>query len=381
MSLPSEYVIEDAVRSIDEVIVYRATHPIHGTVNVYLPDEALPARFSGEVKKRLYQSGLQMRDVSLLNIKLLAKALEVSQNPNEPYIVTEYSKHDLDELISNGVTLGPKRIYAIVSQVLQAIISLESNDWILEQLYARQIKLSDLHSGNASLIVFEGAEQRISVTRTTVTRTEDRIINTALPESTSTATIPQNRKNIPTATQTSPTSTVDHTATLKESDTIKQPRAQKKNIFLLGNIIYQLMFGRKYQSGGKAAEADIKTLSRRWKKVLTKSLNRDINGRYDNYEAMLRDVKKALNRNKRAAVASIPIWIVLAIIGGYFAYERYHQHKIMTSEAGQAIKQFLDIVNKTDDQIGELEKPQKTSELDDEEILKPFSKIKGIEED
>ena len=113
MSLPAEYVIEDAVRSIDEVIVHRASHPIHGVVNVYLPDQSLPERFSGEVKKRLYQSGLQMRDVSLLNIKLLTKALEVSQNPNEPYIVTQYCKHDLDELTSNGVTLGAKRIYAI----------------------------------------------------------------------------------------------------------------------------------------------------------------------------------------------------------------------------------------------------------------------------
>ena len=118
MALPAEYVIEDAVRSIDEVIVYRANHPIHGKVNIYLPDQALPAGLSGEVKKRLYQSGLQMRDISLLNVGLLTKSLEVSQNPNEPYIVTKYSKHDIEEMINNGVTLNPKRIFMILSQFM-----------------------------------------------------------------------------------------------------------------------------------------------------------------------------------------------------------------------------------------------------------------------
>ena len=53
----------------------------------------------------------------------------------------------------------------------------------------------------------------------------------------------------------------------------------------------------------------------------------------------------------------------------------------MTSEAGQAIKQFLDIVNKTDDQFGELERPQQTSQPDDDEILEPFSKIKDVQKD
>ena len=114
MPLPSEYVIEDAVRSIDDVIVYRANHPIHGTVNVYLPDDTLPPQLARAVKTRLYQNGLQMRNISLLNVPLTAKALEVSQNPNEPYIVTKYAEHDLEEFISNGVTTKPRRMFAIL---------------------------------------------------------------------------------------------------------------------------------------------------------------------------------------------------------------------------------------------------------------------------
>ena len=30
MSLPNEYVIEEIVKNIDDVVVYRADHPIHG---------------------------------------------------------------------------------------------------------------------------------------------------------------------------------------------------------------------------------------------------------------------------------------------------------------------------------------------------------------
>ena len=60
----------------------------------------------------------------------------------------------------------------------------------------------------------------------------------------------------------------------------------------------------------------------------------------------------------------------------YVSYEKYHRHKIMTSEAGQAIKNFLDIVNKTNSEIPELQKPQTPSpDQDDSKILKPFDEI------
>ena len=62
------------------MIVYRAEHPIHGTVNVYLVDNNLPWELSGQAKKRLYQNGRHMRNMSLLNIPYIVKALETLQS-------------------------------------------------------------------------------------------------------------------------------------------------------------------------------------------------------------------------------------------------------------------------------------------------------------
>jgi hypothetical protein len=54
----------------------------------------------------------------------------------------------------------------------------------------------------------------------------------------------------------------------------------------------------------------------------------------------------------------------------------------MTSEAGQAIKSFLDIVNETDDEFPELKKPkQPPSTPDDETVLEPFDKIEPVDKD
>ena len=190
MSVPSEYVIEDAVRNIDDIIVYRANHPIHGTVNVYLPDDTLSPALARDVGKRLYQNGLQMRNISLLNVPLTARALEVSQNPNEPYIVTEYSEHDLEELISNGVTIKPRRMFAILLQVLEAITNLASNGWVPGRIHPRQVKLSELYSGNVSFTVIEGAGQQINVADTSVAADGDRLGDAA-----ATGLLPKNCTN------------------------------------------------------------------------------------------------------------------------------------------------------------------------------------------
>jgi hypothetical protein len=54
----------------------------------------------------------------------------------------------------------------------------------------------------------------------------------------------------------------------------------------------------------------------------------------------------------------------------------------MTSEAGQAIESFLDIVNKTNDEVPELKKPEPAPPAPDEKtILKPFDKIKPLDKD
>ena len=384
MSLPNEYVIEDAIKSIDDVIVYRASHPIHGTVNAYLPDEALPPELATDIKRRLYKSGRQMRNISLLNIPFITKSLEVSQNPNEPYIVTKYAEHDLEELISNGVTLPAKRIFAILSQVLQSIVELASNDWVLSYLYPRQIKLSDLDASDVSLTLIEGAEQQITVTKTITAKVNDKPGVTILPKD---ETEEDNNDNQTVSTQTSSiTKTigdkVTNTFTSDERSDIKKSRITKRNIYVLGNITYQLLFGRKYLPNSKIAEADIVSLSGRWRGILEKAINRDTDHGYDIYKTMLRDVDKALNRNKRLAAYSIPLWVILVIIGSYFGYQRYHQHKIMTSPAGQAIESFLNVVNKTSDEFPEPEKPKLSeSKPDDKTILKPFNKIETIPKD
>lgn len=393
MSLLNEYVVADAVRSIDDVIVYRAEHPIHGRVNIYLPDETLPPQVAIDARRRLYKSGRQMRNISLLNIPFIIKSLEVSQNPNEPYIVTKHTDHDLEDLVSNGVTLTPKRIFTILSQVLQAIVNLELNDWMLDSLYPRQIKLSDLHTGDIGLTLIEGAEQRITVTKTVVAGRKYEAggmlgseNKTEEDNNESPAIVEQAGDEIKASKDAVIVSTasrnIDLTSTFEESGSIKQSRAKKRNIYLLGNITYQLLFGRKYQSGSKIAETDLGSLSRRWRKFLKKALHRDSNRCFDAYKTMLCDAKKALNRNKRLAVASIPFWVALVIMGSYFAYQQYHQHKIMTSEAGQAIESFLNIVNKADDKLPELEKPKPVdSGPDDETILKPLDKIQTISEE
>lgn len=369
MSLPSEYVIEDAVRSIDDVVVYRASHPIHGAVNVYLPDDALPAELARTVKKRLYRHGIRMRNLSLQNVRFVTKALEVSQNPNEPYIVTPYTTHDLEELISNGVIVKPKRMFAVLSQALQAIVNLAANGLVIDHIYPRQVKLSQLHTGDVGISIIEGAEQQVNVDETAPSVADTK------KDGTVTSTVKDTKTS-----DGAPTSTLSKDVHIKDSP--KQLRTIQRNIYHLGSIAYQLLFGRKYEPSDKLAVTNIGKLSGRWRKILERALSQDIDSRYDKYEIMLRDVSRALNRNKRVAIASIPFLLLLVLIASYLGYERYRQHKIMTSEAGQAIESFLQIINKTDDEVPELEKPKPPSPAPDEQaILKPFDKIEPVDED
>ncbi|MHC4616843.1 MAG: serine/threonine-protein kinase [Planctomycetota bacterium] len=401
MALPGEYVIEDAVRSIDDVIVYRANHPIHGVVNVYQPDYTLPAAVIRVVRQRLYQKGLRMRNLSLLNVPFVTKALEVSQNPNEPYVVTKYAKHDLEDLISNGVIIKPKRLFTILSQVLDAILNLAANGWVMERIHPRQIKLPEINTGNVSFTIIEGTEQQLDAAEATATQVDKTpgseavtapfqeksegysalvptvritqgIEETQTQEGTASISVPQGREG-------------EDTVTLETDTTVssaqRQARIRQRNIYLFGSITYQLLFGRTYQSNDKPAAMNIKRLGRRWRKVLEKALNEDVKQRYDTYEKMRRDVKRSLDRNKRLALASVPFLLLLALIGSYFAYEQYRRHKIMTSEAGQAIKSFLEIVNKTNDDFPELGEPKETPPpVDEQSILSPFDKVEPIEE-
>jgi hypothetical protein len=391
MSLPIEFLIENAIGSMGDLIIYRAEHPIHGTVSVYQLDDNLPSSLVEDAKKRLYRKGLQMREMSLLNLRFVTKALEVSQNPNEPYVVTEYTKYNLEELVNNGVTLKPKRVFLILSQVLEAILNLNANGRLIDRVHARQIKLSQLHTGNISFSVIEEMEEGLNAVKVCSDSTAGERKNALSPEE-PTQTIPITEKNDHEQESqeniniNEEQSDIDITSTLDRStsaiDNRKELRAVQRNIYILGNLAFQLLFGRKYVSSDKVSTANIREIGRRWRKVLAKTLSEDTTERYDTYENMLQDIRKASNRNKRAAIASVPFLIVLAIIAGYFTYERYREYKIMTSEAGQAIKNFLDIVNKTQDEFPELIKPQaEPNKPDEQTILSSFDNIKPVDEE
>jgi hypothetical protein len=66
------------------------------------------------------------------------------------------------------------------------------------------------------------------------------------------------------------TATLDESAQLKYAQ--KQLRMTQRNIYFLGNITYQLLFGRKYEPSDKVVAANIRKLSRRWRKILDKAL-------------------------------------------------------------------------------------------------------------
>ncbi len=357
MPLPSEYVIEDAVRSIDEVIVYRGEHPIHGQVDIYLSDEALPATIAAAVRKRLYQNGRRMRNISLMDIRFVAKSLEVSQNPQEPYIVTKRAEHDIAEFIGNGLVVKPARCFTIISQSLEALINLAANGWETKRLSSQQIKLDKLESGEISLNVVE-VPQHIAEAADAVSAVDETI-----------------------------TVDAEDSGSGNETDDAGDDKGQyeliRKNIYLLGTIACQLLFARQYQRKDKTVCAEIDKLSARWRKILNKSLARGNDASYETYEAMLADVTSGLTRNKRMVIASIPFVLLAMAIAGYFGYQKYQQHKIMTSEGGQAIKSFLEVVSKTDDEIVPLEKPQagKDAAPDEEEILKPFEEIESEDTD
>lgn len=351
MPLPSEYVIEDAVRSIDEVIVFRGQHPIHGQVDIYLPDEALPAAIAAAVRKRLYQNGRRMRNISLMDLRFVAKSLEVSQDPRDPYIVTKRAEHDIAEFIGNGLVVKPARCFAIISQSLEALIGLAANGWETERLSSQQIKLDKLESGSISLNVVE-VPQHVAEAADAVSAVDE--------------TVTVDLKDPGSGDETG-----------DSDDDGKHYESIRKNIYTLGTIACQLLFARQYQGSDKRVCAKMGKLSSRWRKIMNKSLARDNNAGYKTYEAMLADVTAALTRNKRIAIGSIPFVLLAMAIAGYFGYQKYQRHRIMTSEGGQAIESFLEVVSKTDDEIVPTEKPQagKEAEPDEEEILKPFEEI------
>lgn len=402
MPIPDEYTIEEVVRKADNIIVYRANHAIHDIVAVYTSDDALPIEAASRIKRRLYQSGIQMRTISPLNLPFVARTLEVSQNPNEPYIITEYAKYDLGELINNGVRLKPKRIYQIFSQVLQAIVSLAASGWRLDRLDPHQIKLSNIHQSDVSFTPIGNIYSQPDIPQTiplstngkptdTVTlETKKDSVSTLAPTQTLNATIDKTQTLKDAATTGRSRSTIEPTINLLErSDTVgseKELRSVQRNIYILGDIAYQLLFGKKYHRTGSTAAVNIWKLGSKWRVVLDKTLSSNLEYRYESYEAMLRDIKRVLSRNKKIAIGLISLIILVAIIGLSFGYPKYLEHKriekIKASEAGRAIEDFLNIVNKTGSELPELPKPSSSPpKPDDDTLLHPFDEIPTLTEE
>lgn len=379
MPLPNEYVIEKVIKNIDDVVVYRADHTIHGLVNVYMPDETLPESLLKKTRQRLYQKSLKMRELSVTDIPFITKALEVSQNPNEPYIVTQYIEHDLEWLMSNGVTLKPKRMFVILSQILQTITHLTTNGWPINRIAPCQIKLAQTKTGDIAFALAEGIEQQSVIPQMANTITVDNPLEeqTEISRTASTQNIDEAR----TAEDTPMFQNANPETLLNDFNDPRQVRRRQRGIYLLGNTIYQLLFGRIYDSGDDHVKGNLKRLGARWRNTLAKILNQNIDDRYDTYSDMQADVTRALLRNKRIAAMCSPFLIILMLIGCYFAYDQYDKHKIMTSEAGQAIESFLEIIDETKDDFPEIKKPESASaELDEAVILEPFDEISDVKD-
>ena len=407
MAIPDEYKIKEIVRKTDNIIVCKAEHQIHGVVAIYMPDDALSPETAATVKRNLYRSGIQMRSISQLFLPFVTKILEVSQNPNEPYIVTEYSRYDVEKLINERVKLKPKRIYQIFSQVLQAIKSLLEEGWQIDCLNPSQIKLSNIHEGNATFTALPSTRSQTTFTKTisaskrgglndTVTLETEKSFEDGVVEKTQ--TLKDDIATDPTITlrQTFEDDIIEKTQTLKDDNTIessqsgikptvtlpqngdtfadkKSLRVIQRNIYILGGQIYQLLFGEKYHLSDSNAIANIRKLRAKWQTVLDRALSPNLEDCYESYESMLRDIERALSRNKRIAIAVAPLIVLLLVVGGLFGYRQYRRYKIKTSEAGQAIENFLDIVDKTESEF-----PEPSSALqksDDDSILQPFDEI------
>ena len=391
MSIPDEYTLEGLRYSAYDLAVYRAWHPIHREVSIHVPADNLSKDQSDVVKRRLYQDGIQMRSLSQLDLPSVTAALEVSQNPNEPYIVTQHADHYLQELLDDRSRLKPKRVYEILSQVLNGMVHLADNGCNMDDLTPYHIVLDDAYQGNVSLtpIGTTGSHRMPLITTSISTKGQFSDTMTLKPE-----------KDPPSPfspTQTLQDGTIDRTQTLQDGAIVQstQPGVQptmtlaetdgkpkgrtdlgvmQKNMYALGDIAYQLLFEQEYHQQDASTAANIKTLAPKWRGPLGIALSPNIADRYDSYEAMLCAVNKALSRNKTIAIRMTPVLALLLIAGCYFGYILYKEYAIKHSGPGETIGLFLKRINETDSEFPDLKAPVST-EASDDAILKPFDEV------
>jgi serine/threonine protein kinase len=380
MAIPDEYTFEEVIHKVDNLVVYRANHPIHGKVLIYMPDDTLSPETAVTVKRRLYQNGIQMRSFSELQLPFVTRALEVSQNPSEPYIIAEYTKYNLEELISGGARIKPKRIFKILSQVLEAIIGLAAEGCKIRHLRAHHIRLRDIYEGNATLTALEATGSETNITKAITTSFEAKQTDTVISEKRKESNTVQGEE-----TRTLSNIVMDESQQRAAIPTLqpgREPEFIQRNIYILGDIAYQLLFANEYHLSDNTAAVNIEKLGSRWRKVVNKALSPSLDQRYETYEAMLSDINRALSRNKKITIGAAPVFVLLAVVGALLGYNQYHRHKIMTSEAGQAIEKFLNVVNKTNSEFPPpLEPSSGPVEPNDDAILKPLEEIPTLAEE
>ena len=396
MPISDEYSIEGLDYKLDNLDVYVAYHPIHLEVSIYKPKDDLSEAVASAVKNQLYNNGIQMRALTQLNLPFVTAALDVSQNPNDPYIVTRQASHDLQKIINDNVMLKPKRVYQILSQALNAMINLAENGWQIDSVTPRCIVLDDVHHGNVSFTPIGTTGSQPTAGHTMPSSTTGSFPHTLTLQAETGPTNPF------APTQTLKDRTIEKTQTL-QNDTVvnhtpsgleptvtlhqtmgpSEARRERgmvqKNMYALGAVAYQLLFGQEYHQQDATTATNIQKLSSKWRSALNTALSPNLEERYDSYEAMLRAIDKARVRNKRIAIALAPLLLSLLIVGFYFAYDRYRRYRIARTPAGQAVESFLGVVDKTADDLPEIQKPT-PSAATDERILEPFNHI-GVASD
>ncbi len=398
MAIPEEYKLLEVVSKSGNISTCKASHPIHGTVAIYRPEEDISNEDSVRAKRFLYRCSTQIRSISLLNLPFVIDALEVSQNPNDPYIVTRFIKHDLEELANDGITLKPKRTFQIISQLLQAISSLSENGWQIDRLDLSQIKFDDYYNDDVILAPIGNSGLGPNVTKTLLSTTNKQSVSKTITQETQNdseysktltcndtfdptitiddnidATVTLQEPNTFSKQSTGYDSTVTMEQTGKSSSSNKVLRADQRNIYTLGNVAFQLLLGEKYRANDSAASAMINKVGTRWRKVLKKALDKDISCRYQSFDEMLCDIQKALLRNKKIGIAAIPVLIAAMVIAGFFGYKQYKRHIIMASDTATAVENLIDIFDKEPDTTSTGK--QKATGQSDDEILQPFEEL------
>lgn len=376
MAIPQEYKLEDTVLNADNIVVRSATHPIHGKVLVYTPADSLPPDVEVSVKRTLYQNGVQMQNASQQQNPFLTRALEVSNNPNEPYIITEYTRYTLADLIDRGTKNKPKKAFQLCSHILKSLKALDKLGHCPDNFTTRQIRLQSLTDPRPAFIPIDAFSTQAASPPPQPTAPD--------PNLTDTATVPT---HTPADDATVPVG--DNKPQTQQPDTpdtpVAEPQPKKyipRNIYILGDIAYTLIFADQYRLSNDDAADNIKKLPARWRTILDKALSPDLDRSYHTYDSMLTDIDAALARNKKIAFAVTPVLLALLAVASWFGLKQYNRHKIMTSEAGQAIESFLDIINETNSDFPPpIDRTAAPAEPNDNTILRPFERIPTLEPD